>query len=133
MEREGGSPLPEQFPSQPGGAFPLYHVFADLAEFSGGAVVAVRSSNPLRVEALAVTHEGKTRLLIANLTGRRQVATLPIGKSSAQIRVLDERNVLEAMNSPETFRDGRDHLIEANDEQLTVNLSPFAVARIDVG
>ena len=35
METAQGSPLPELFPSLPGGVFPLYHVFADLTEGEG--------------------------------------------------------------------------------------------------
>ncbi len=132
MERESGSSLPDQFPSRPGGVFPLYHVFADLAEFVSAQVLHIRSSNPLTVDALAVTRDRQTRILIANFTSSHQTASLPVTASSANVRFLDERNVLAAMNSPAAFRDSGD-VVEVIHGRLTVNLLPYAVARIDLG
>jgi hypothetical protein len=132
MEREAGSSLPEQFPSQQGSVFPLYHVFADLADFAIGEVLPIRSSNPLSVDALAVARFGQIRILIANFTNQPQMATLPVTSPLAKIRLLDERNVITAMNSPEAFRGSGGDSVAATDGRLTVNLLPFAVARIDL-
>jgi D-apionolactonase len=132
MEHETGSPLPEQFPSQPGSVFPLYHVFADLANFANDQVLSVRSSNPLRVDALAVMRGGKTRILIANFTNRPQATTFPVAAPSAKVQFLDERNLVTAMNSPESFHGSGGDPIEAKDGRFSLNLQPFAVARVDL-
>lgn len=67
IERSSGSPLPSRFRSMPGQIFPVYHVFAALATTGRPArILASRSSQPLRVECLAISHPGGTRLLLAN-------------------------------------------------------------------
>ncbi len=54
METESGSPLPEKFQSISGAVFPLFHIFADVADLAGGQVIQSKSSNPLKVESLAL-------------------------------------------------------------------------------
>jgi hypothetical protein len=74
MERAEGSPQPEDFPSRPGEAFPVYAVLRALA----GRANARRcvSSDPSVVDALAL-EDGS--LLIANATG--QVQTVGVGNA----------------------------------------------------
>jgi hypothetical protein len=95
-------------------------------------VIPIRSSNPLSVEALAVKSGNTTRILMANLTNHPQTATLPVAASSARIQFLDERNVLSAISSPEAFRGRSGDRFAPTDGCLTVDLLPFAVARIDL-
>ena len=52
--------------------FPLYNVFLQMAEFDGGEVMPVVSSDPLAVEAMLVRRAGKQRLFLANLTAKPQ-------------------------------------------------------------
>src|SRR5437899_5275691 len=52
MERDCGSPLPDQFPSIAGSVYPMYHVFADIAEFPGRQIQPAHSTHPLIIEAL---------------------------------------------------------------------------------
>ena len=72
MESESGSPLPGKFRSTAGEVFPLYHVLAAAAAFSGGEVLATKSSDALAVEALALRSGQRTLLLLANLSGREE-------------------------------------------------------------
>jgi hypothetical protein len=55
-ETEGGCSAPELFRSTPGQVFPVYHVFADLAEFKMAELLACSSTDPLRVQGLAPEH-----------------------------------------------------------------------------
>jgi hypothetical protein len=48
--------------------FPLYHVFADLAEWKDGKIVRSRLGNPLAVQTMAVVGDRMQHLLVANLT-----------------------------------------------------------------
>ncbi len=72
METAEGDTEPGLFPSRPGEVFPLYHVLADLAEWTDGEVVAAASSDPLRVDSLAIRAADAMHLLIANLTPEPQ-------------------------------------------------------------
>jgi hypothetical protein len=121
---------PERFPARAGMVFPMYHVFADLAEWKDGRVVRSQSSNPLAVETLAIQNDGTLHLLIANLTPRpRSVAIdVPAGRKVA-LRRLNADTVEEAATNPERFRSHRQTL-EA-DGTSTLKLAPFEVARLD--
>lgn len=124
MEKESGSPLPDQFPSMAGAVFPMYHVFADVAEFLGGEVIKSSSSHPLKIESLVLRKENKQRVLLANMTNKMQAMRLE--QANATSLILDESNVEEAMTNPETFR-GKSG--EAWTGELT--LLPYALLRID--
>jgi hypothetical protein len=131
METENGSPLPVKFLSIPGAVFPIYHIFADAAEFAGGQVVTSKSSHPLNVACLALRDGDRTRLLVANLEGapvQIQVIGLP---AQVQVRIIDATNALQAMQSPTRFRQqpGEKRSTEAG--SLTLAIKPYAYLRID--
>jgi hypothetical protein len=128
METEAGSPLPDKFPSTPGTVFPLYHVLADIGEFAGGQVRPVKSSDPLRVEGMLLQNAGnnRLRLLLANWTDQPQQVQVLFGTGGV-ICVLDETNVEEAVQSPQSFRARSG---EPAIDLLT--LRPFAIAHIEL-
>jgi hypothetical protein len=111
--------------------FPLYHVFADLAECPGADVLPVRSPQPLLVEALGLSRGKQQCILIANLSGEPQRVRLPTQFPSAKIRLLDRRHVGEATASPETYRT-RCQEQSIGGGCLTLDLAPYAVARVDL-
>jgi len=131
VERDDGPPRPDLFPSRPGNVYPLYHVFADLAEWKGGEVVELRTDDPLAVEGLAVLLDGALRALVANMGhSPRTVAVGPIDAARVRVRLLDEHSAPLAMADPDRFRaSGASH--EVRDRTLTLSLPPYAVACID--
>jgi hypothetical protein len=131
MEQEQGAPLPERFRSLPGGVFPLYHVLADFGEFAGGQIIPTVSSQPLRVQGLALRKGPTTRIILANLTAASQRVHVQHGGRSARVRMLDERNAEAALRDPETFRAQPGELIDTPDGAIELELLPYAVARID--
>ena len=131
METEAGSPLPDKFPSLPGEVFPLYHLLADVGEFAGGQVIPSRSSQPLRVEGLVLRHNGRTRLLLANLSPDPQTVTIKHLPAGVHLRVLDEFNVEMAKQTPEKFRQQPDEFQPTAAGVLPLTLQPYALARID--
>ncbi len=131
MEAEDGSPLPEVFRSLPGAVFPLYHVLADLGAFVGGAVVPTAASDALKVDGLAVRKEGRTCVLLANLTAQPQQVRVGNLHTALRVRALDETNAEEAMRAPEAFRAEQGTLLQANGGVLELTLRPYAVARIE--
>jgi len=132
MEKETGSELPERFPSLPGSVFPLYHVFADLAEFAGGQVVSTRSSNPLVVDGLAIIKNGRTRLLLANYGATLQTVQLSGLGDLLQYRILDETTADMAMRNPQHFHNLPGSRLPTPGGACQIDLMPFALARVDL-
>ncbi|MFN8526084.1 MAG: hypothetical protein U0821_23530 [Chloroflexota bacterium] len=132
MERAEGSPDQALFPSIAGGVFPIYHALADIGEFGGGTVVPVSTSDPLRIDGVAVRRGGRTRLLLGNLTNAPQHVEVSGLAASATVRSLDERNAERAMREPEGFRAERGGLVKARGGLAELELLPYGVARIDM-
>ncbi len=131
IEVEAGAPLPELFPSTPGAVFPLYHVLADIGEFLGGETVPCVSSETLAVDGLVLSKGDRTRVLVANLTGQPQSVVIENVGAAAQVRFLDETAFSEATRFPEAFRTQPGVAANSVDGTLTLNLLPYAVARVD--
>src|SRR2546430_1370001 len=132
MEREPGSSLPEYLPSAPEMVFPLYHVFADIAEWKDGLIVECESNRPLDVTALAVESGGSLHLLVANLTGVSQrVVISPFAAGQVSVRSLDTGTAQKAMFEPESFRQNW-RQVEIQSRELILDMAPYATVRIDV-
>ena len=131
METASGSPLPDKFQSFPGGVYPMYHIFADVAEFAGGEVLAVRASNPLAVDGLALGKGERLRVLVANMTDTPQDVAVGGMPEQVSIRMLDETDAERAMQDPETFRSQPGRAASAFGGTLALVLPPYAVARLD--
>jgi hypothetical protein len=130
IETDAGSPH-TGFPSKPGEAFPMYHVFADVAEWKGGNVLPTRSSEPLLAEAIAVRHQNRIHLIVANLMARPQQLTVgPITTTQVTLRMLDETTSRSARSEPESFRSsGTRRPVEGG--RVALQLAPYAIARLD--
>jgi hypothetical protein len=134
MESEAGSPLPAQFPSEPGMVFPLYHVFADIAEFGGRQVYPTHSSHPLLAEGLTLFDgKGRRRVLVANFTRDLQELKIKTGTCTARVRYLDETNFEHAVRRPEEFRQQPGEATESVSGKIELKLLPYALARVDIG
>ena len=132
METVTGSPLPEKFRSIPGAVFPLYHILASVGEFAGGEILPSKSSDTLKVEGIALRKDGKTRILLANLTPDSQRISVDNLPENVWVRRLDETNAQAAMTSPETFRTETGERVQITAHgTLELNLLPYAVAQID--
>jgi hypothetical protein len=131
MESEAESPLPEKFPSLPGGIFPLYHVFADVAEFTGGDVSICHASQPLDVDALALRKGTHRCVLSANFTADAQQVLFPEIRRSVRVRILDTANAEQAMMDPEGWRTAAILPVPAGADGLTVVIPPFGLAKLD--
>lgn len=132
LETERGSPLPDRFRSRPGMVFPVYHVFADLAEVADAEVVAAVSSDPLSVQGLALRSEGRWRVLVASLLPSTQRVTVgPLPAGSAAVRRLNDSTARLAMFEPERFRDVRETRPLSRGE-LEFVLRPYETVCLDI-
>jgi D-apionolactonase len=132
-ETNQGSLAPELFGSFPGMIFPIYHVIADLADRKGAELLTCTSSDPLRVQGLALKKDGHVRILLANLTSQSQNCNLePLRGKRVEARLLDSSNALLAMTQPEEFRSRMRQIeLSQTDSTLTLTLEPYSVLRID--
>lgn len=112
------------------GVLPLYHVLADVNEFAGGQAVALETSDRLAAVGLVLLKKGSRRTLVANLAPAPQQVRVPAGGDTRLTR-LDETNARLAMNEPEGFRDAPGERVTAVDGFVTLDLLPYAVARMD--
>jgi D-apionolactonase len=132
-ETDQGSFAPELFRSFPGMIFPIYHVIGDLGDLKSAELLACNSSDPLRVQGLALKKDGHVRILLANLTSQSQECNLePLRAKHIEARSLDSSNALLAMTQPEEFRSRMTQIeLSQNDSTLSLTLQPYSVLRID--
>ncbi|MBI3679919.1 MAG: hypothetical protein HY235_05925 [Acidobacteria bacterium] len=132
IETAAGSRWPKQFPSQPSQVFPLYHVLADVGEFSGGEMLHASSSQPLVAGGFILRKGNRFRVLVANLTADAQAVRLTWpGAPRVRIKKLDEHSVRAATTAAESWRLQPGDLLAAPGGVLEVALAPYAVARLD--
>ena len=132
-ETDGGCPAPELFCSRPGLVFPVYHVFADIADLKTAELIACTSNEPLRIQGLALRAGGSLHLLLTNLTAEAQTCAVgPLHGDRVAVRTLDANTAPQAMAQPDEFRSHRDWVPTAS-STLTLDLAPYSVTRIDLG
>ncbi len=131
MEIEAGAPVPEKFRSIPGAVYPLYHALADVGEFAGSQVIPTTSSDALKVDGLALRKDGKTRVLLANLSPETQQVSAQNLSQNVQVRHLNETNAEAAMSSPADFRAEESETKQTTEGTLELSLLPYAIACID--
>jgi hypothetical protein len=130
MECAAGSPMPELFPSLPGCVFPMFHVFAALAE--GERIVPTSSTHPLLLDGFCtIGHDGLRRWGIANLTAIPRRVRVAVGDSAARVRMLDETNAMRAMLEPENFADAILHRTSSGILELELNAYAFAQITVE--
>ena len=85
----------------------------------------------MRVDGLAVFRNGRTRVLLSNMTGEPQRVVVENLGDSVRVRRLDETNALEAMRAPEAFRDRDGGIRKTRRGKLRPDLLPYATVLID--
>ena len=134
VESERGSALPDRFRSMPGMIFPVYHVFAAIADLSDPGVAEVlgtRSSRPLELDGVALRTTDGTRILAANLTPRPvrgRVTPLPDGPIA--IRRINVETARAAAADPAVIGETSAAELVRNGA-ADLELGPYEVVRID--
>jgi hypothetical protein len=130
MAQESDSPEPHLFHALAGGVYPLYHLFADLAEMPSAHILPLQSSQPLLVDGLLLENEQARMLLLANFSPHAHTVHLADLPAAVQVRSINVDNALEAMQSPQAFRQHRWQTQAAPHGRLTLELKPFETVRI---
>jgi D-apionolactonase len=114
------------FPVRPGMVYPMFHVFADLADRAATEPGLVETADPGSVAGLAMRRGPRLRVLVANLTGARSsVAIGPLGGRDVLVRVLDDGTATQALLAPAAFR-RRTERILVHDGEVRLDLRPYA-------
>ncbi len=133
IETEGGAPMPQMFLSRPGMVFPVYWVFRDLAGWRDSVVVRCDSSDPQRVVGLALRKGARTRILVANLTADTQDARLAVATSTLEATLaLIDLGSFDPVPADAASARRDTSTVRAPGGTISIKLSPYAVARLDV-
>jgi hypothetical protein len=108
--------------------YPAYHVVSGLARASGAKLVSATSSDPAKVECIAVRGKGGTLLWLANRSADQQKVTLTGNGGSAFAAVLDEDSFVTATTNPAKFQ-GSWKALSGN---AGLTLGSYAVALVSI-
>ena len=120
------------FTVEPGLVYPMWHVFADFAEFVGGYAYEVQSQSPLRFDAVLLHAGDKAVILLANLEETQGTVRLEELGNVAGIRRLNESNADHAMRDPDGYRAAPREPFPGHAEGWDLELKPFEYVRIDL-
>ncbi len=113
MDADDVSGRPAGWPSQPGKVFPIYNLLQAVAEFSGGQVQILETSDPLSAAGMILHKDGRWRAMVANLTSENQTVVLHgLGDGPKNVLMLA----------------GQELQVAATGQ---LNLAPYAVALVD--
>ncbi len=122
----------ELFPSEPGQLFPLFHIFAAVADFAGASIASVTIAEPFKLAALALRSGDRVRILVASLVEERSQVSFSVpGLHDTTITLLNETTWDEASSDPGFLRRASGAALAFEDGSATIDLLPFAVACID--
>jgi hypothetical protein len=130
IETAAGSRLPEQFRSLPGMNFPVYWIFAFLADAPQATLFETRLDKPLLIDGLAFQSGKRFGLLIVNLQPRDQtvhLSGLPVG--AATVRRLNTESVSTA--NPDNFLQ-MSQLFAVQDGTAVHQLDSYETAFIEI-
>ena len=110
-----------------------YYSLGALGAFAGGEVIFTHSSDPLRVESIALANEDSTCLWLANLTAIRQTAIVA-GFTRVTHRLdfdfspggrwqFEPDSILRSIGS---------ELVPAAEHELPIELAPFGLVRLEL-
>ena len=120
------------FKLDPAWVFPVYHLFADLADFRGAEVTALSASHPSRCDGLALRAGARRMILLANLEGSPCPVRIEGLDGSARIRRMDEKSARLAVEDAEGYRGKEPEALPALDGAAELVLGPCEWARIDL-
>jgi hypothetical protein len=120
------------FRIEPGWVYPMYHVFADFAEFVGGNAYDVQSDLPLKFDGVLLHAGNKAALLLANLEETAGTVRLRELGAIGGLRRLNETNATAAMQDPEAYRAAPLEACPGDEDGWEIPMKPFEYIRIDL-
>ncbi len=111
--------------------FPMYHVFADVGEFSGGRMRFPKNVVARGLLACALERDRKKRYLVANLTPASRKVFLR-GLPPVVLRVrLNETTFGQACRRPLEFRKGKRAVVKTVRGTMRIRTLPYEIVTLD--
>jgi hypothetical protein len=111
--------------------FPLFHVIADVNEFSGGTMRLLSFGNRSGITGCLLEKDTNKRLLIANITPRKKAIMVSGLSSNLFVKHLDETSFTKACDRPELFRRYKGVKVVSTFGRLKIKLLPYGIVRLD--
>ena len=111
--------------------YPLYHAFADVLEPDEAVILPTLSEDALRVEALALRHGSRTRVLVANLTLDPLSVRLRGLGAALRLRPLDEHTAASALTNPAEYRAQDWGAGPVKDGEAVLDLPPCGIVTLE--
>jgi hypothetical protein len=119
------------FRLEPDWVYPVYHVLADLADFRGARTLELASSQPLRLDAIALADGHRRRILAANLEEKPVKARIDGLPGPVEVKRMDDRSAMAAVSDAEVYRSQAGKPAETKAGSLELEFAPFEIVRID--
>jgi hypothetical protein len=111
--------------------FPLFHVLADVNEFSGGTMRLLSCGKRSGITGCLLEKEGRKRWLIANMSMEKKEIVLSGLPGKVLEKHLDETTFPKACNRPEKFRRKEGRQVRPASGMLKIKLLPYGIIRLD--
>lgn len=129
MDLDDPPDRPDAFPTAAGGVYGIYHVLREVADFRNGRVVPVASSDLLSADALWLTDDQQTRVIVANFTDDTLRIQLN-DHGAGRLRLLHAAALKGNRTDPEKWHAQPGHNFSA---ERPFNMPAHAIAVIDSG
>ena len=110
--------------------FPLYFVFRELTKYPEAKVIPAYSTHPLEADGLLLQTNHERILLLGNMQPEAKEITIRNIGEKAEIKVLDEENVAEAVLKPEVFTEADFTALDIDNQEVIIRLKAYALAVI---
>lgn len=122
-------PRYQDFIAEPFTFFPVYFVFRELLNGDDWQLVKTQSSSRLKVDGICIQKNGDVKVLLANLTAEKQIATISREPSlKAFVSYFDH------LNAPEFYKNAKYKVVaetKLTNQELKVEMLPYAFVIIE--
>ncbi|MBN1127372.1 MAG: hypothetical protein JXA71_00190 [Chitinispirillaceae bacterium] len=117
--------------AQGASAYPLAVVLAWIAQYSGAPAQCRFTNDPSQVSVLLWRHENRFHAVVANLDAGHRTVRLSGLPREFSCAILDEKTAALLKNAPDPASAVPDQLIATEDGSYSLELSPYATAKIE--
>jgi hypothetical protein len=111
--------------------FPMFHVLADVNEFSRGTMRILSRGNRSEITGCVLEKAGRKRTMVANLSPQKKTIMVSSLPRKLLVKFLDETTFTEACNRPVPFRNKKGKAVRTTSGSLEIELLPYGIARLD--
>jgi D-apionolactonase len=123
--------FPGSFDSEQSRVFPVYYLLREVMSMNHGFVIACNCTQPLKSNALLLSHDNTRKLFIVNHTFEQLTTSVPGITGSYTSKILDLSSLKDAAGDPAYFSSLAGTEQMAGPEGVSCELGPCAIAILD--